>query len=437
MEREIHIRRTYDGQAQGTYVRVPFDVPPRTDRIEIEYTYPRYVTEERTEGLRRQEANIVDLGLYDGAGRLRGWSGSERMSVSISASSATPGYAAGPVDPGRWAVTLGLYKISGSVEVRITIRVPEKREVLLAGDLHVHTVNSDGTLRTPEIVELSRRAGLDFVALTDHNSTRQNEEIGAIDGITVIPGMEYTNYRGHANFFFPDGRRHLDCDPLSNNVEEMMATLTAARASGAVVCLNHTHCDLCPWTFGFDGFPYDLVEVWNGTAGTGDARARAWWHERLAAGAQIFIVGGSDFHRHEVLRTVGAPSTFVYAASRSPGDIMAGLVAGRSFVAFSSAGPRLDLRIGGTGLGQRAPEGGAGSVEVRGVRMGDRLVLLDARGTAREWTVPFDGEFFAAFDARREGRFYRLEAWRRHPAGVDLLVALSNPVFTGPAPKMR
>ena len=71
---------------------------------------------------------------------------------------------------GRWAVSLGLYKISGAVEVRVTIRLPEKRETLLAGDLHVHTVNSDGASARPRC-STSRREGLDFVALTDHNNT--------------------------------------------------------------------------------------------------------------------------------------------------------------------------------------------------------------------------------------------------------------------------
>ncbi len=437
MEREIHIRRTFGAHDQRTYVKLPFEVPPNTDRIEIQYAYPRVVTEQGPDGLCREEANVVDLGLFDNTGRLRGWSGSERASASISAVSATPGYAAGPVAAGRWAVALGLYRIRDTVDVNVTIRLPEKREVLLAGELHVHTVNSDGALRTQEVVDLCRRAGLDFVALTDHNTTRQNEEIGLSDGITVIPGMEYTNYRGHASLFFPDGRRHIDCDPLSNSAEEIKAALAAARQLGAVVSLNHPHSDLCPWELGLDDTPCDLVEAWNGTLDPGDARTRSWWQARLAAGARIFVVGGSDFHRHELLRTLGAPATFVYSVSRSPADIVAGLVAGRSFVAWSSAGPFLDLRIGDRGFGQRAPRGGSASVGVRGARQGDRLHLLDARGTAREWTIPFNGEFSAAFDASADARFYRLEVWRRHPVGPELLVALSNPVFIGPEPRPR
>ena len=433
MERELHFTRTYGRQDQGRYLRLPFDVPADTDRVEVEYGYARFVTDELPEGRRRREAAIVDLGLYDETGRLRGWSGSERTSVAISAVSATPGYTPGPVGAGRWAVSLGLYKITGPVEVRVTIRLPEKRETLLAGDLHVHTVNSDGVLRTSEMLELCRRGGLDFVALTDHNNTRQNSEIGGADGITVIPGMEYTNYRGHANLFFPEGHGRFDSDPLSNSFEEMRDTLAAARGLGATISLNHPYNDLCPWAFGFEGFAWDMVEAWNGTADPADARTVAWWHGLLCGGARTPIVGGSDFHRHEPLRAVGTPTTFVYSASRSAADIVAGLRAGRSFVAFTRAGPLLDLSVDGKGFGESAAlaRSGEGSAAVRAARAGDRVRLLDGRGNVEEWQVPFDGEHATRFAASPDALFYRLEVRRRIAAGVELLVAISNPVFVG------
>jgi hypothetical protein len=435
MERELHFTRTYGPDDQGQYLRLPFEVPPDTDRVEVEYAYERFVTEDLPDGRRRREAAIVDLGLYDETGRLRGWSGSERASVAISASSATPGYAAGPVHAGRWGVSLGLYKIHGTVEVRITIRLPEKLEILLAGDLHVHTVNSDGVLRTSEMVELCRREGLDFVALTDHNSTRQNDEIGREDGITLIPGMEYTNYRGHANFLFPAWNGQPPLDPLSNSFEQMRDTLAAAREAGATISLNHPNTAGCPWTFGFEGFAWDMVEVWNGTGDPGDARTIAWWHDRLCRGARAPAVGGSDFHRHELLRHVGAPATFVLAASRSAADIVAALRAGKSFIAFSRKGPLLDLRVGGKGFGESVTVDGPaeGTAVVRAAKAGDRVRLLDGRTNIVEWTIPYDGEHATRFAASPGAVFYRLEVRRTLVPGVELLVALSNPVFIEPA----
>lgn len=431
MEREHSIRRTFTPADAGRYLRIPFDVPPDTERVEVAYAYPRFATEDLPDGSRRREAAVIDLGLYDETGRLRGWSGSERASVAVSASSATPGYTPGPVREGRWAVSLGLYKISAPVEVEISIRLPERREVLLAGDLHVHTVNSDGTLGTSELIELCRRGGLDFVALTDHNSTRQNGEAAGADGITVIPGMEYTNYRGHASLFYPAWNGGPAVDPLANSFEEMRDALEAAREAGATISLNHPHNYLCPWKFGFEGFAWDMIEAWNGTGDPGDAETIAWWHGLLCRGARTPVVGGSDFHRYEVLRSVGAPTTFVHAASRAAADIVAGLRAGRSFVSFSKAGPLLDLRVKGRGFGESAALGGPeeGTVTVRAARAGDQVRLLDGKGTATEWQTPYDGEHVTRFAAAPDAVFYRIEVRRALAPGVVLLVGLSNPVY--------
>lgn len=434
MANEIRIRRTYEPRDERSYVRLPFDVPESTDRIEVSYDYERYAHEVRPEGVRRVEANVIDLGLLDERGGFRGWSGAERGSASLSATDATPGYLPGPVNPGSWAVALGLYRIGATLDVTVTIRIHLKRPTLLVGDFHVHTVNSDGAYRTGEVVDLCRRAGLDFVALTDHNTVRQNDEICAVEGITAIAGMEYTNYRGHANLYFPGARHRFEHDPLSGSFEEMRATLQAARDMGAVISLNHPHCEGSPWTFGFDGLPYDLVEVWNGALGPLDVRALVWWHEQLCLGRRIPLVGGSDFHRHEMFRTLGSPATFVHASSRSAADILAAAVAGRSFLSSSRAGPQVDLRVGARGLGETAEvgEGTQGVATVRGAQAGDVVRLLDGRGGATEWQVPFEGEHTRSFGPEPDVGFYRLEVWRDHPPGVRLLGAVSSPVFIGP-----
>ena len=61
------------------------------------------------------------------------------------------------------------------------------------GDLHCHSVHSDGSATTEQIIEFARRLGLTHIALTDHDTmdgvatiTRQ----GAAVGISVIPGVE-------------------------------------------------------------------------------------------------------------------------------------------------------------------------------------------------------------------------------------------------------
>lgn len=60
-------------------------------------------------------------------------------------------------------------------------------------DLHTHSVISDGTERPAGVMESAAAAGLDVVALTDHDSTAGWDEAGARAatlGLTFVPGME-------------------------------------------------------------------------------------------------------------------------------------------------------------------------------------------------------------------------------------------------------
>ncbi len=60
-------------------------------------------------------------------------------------------------------------------------------------DLHTHSNRSDGTDSPSQIVTLAKNAGLDVVAITDHDSTAGWEEAAsaaATAGITLVKGME-------------------------------------------------------------------------------------------------------------------------------------------------------------------------------------------------------------------------------------------------------
>lgn len=55
-------------------------------------------------------------------------------------------------------------------------------------DMHVHTLLSDGGLAADEICLLAKGAGLDGVAITDHDTLYGGDE--QIHGVRVIPGVE-------------------------------------------------------------------------------------------------------------------------------------------------------------------------------------------------------------------------------------------------------
>ncbi|GAB4460254.1 MAG: PHP domain-containing protein [Anaerolineales bacterium] len=67
-------------------------------------------------------------------------------------------------------------------------------------DLHIHTVYSyDGTASVPAVLNRARQAGLDVIAVTDHDEiagSLKALELASTCGIEVIPGIEVTTSEG-------------------------------------------------------------------------------------------------------------------------------------------------------------------------------------------------------------------------------------------------
>lgn len=61
-----------------------------------------------------------------------------------------------------------------------------------AGDLHVHTTASDGTLTIPELPEAASQAGIEWVAVTDHDRIHPDLDAPVTnrDGVSIIRGIE-------------------------------------------------------------------------------------------------------------------------------------------------------------------------------------------------------------------------------------------------------
>jgi predicted metal-dependent phosphoesterase TrpH len=107
-------------------------------------------------------------------------------------------------------------------------------------DLHVHSDNSDGAFPPAEVARRAREAGLDAIALTDHDSTAgvaAAREAGEAIGLTVYDGCEISAvWRGgsvHVLGYFMDTRH-------PRLVEELSAILDDRewRAKGMIEKLN-------------------------------------------------------------------------------------------------------------------------------------------------------------------------------------------------------
>ncbi|WP_295919432.1 PHP domain-containing protein [Anaerovibrio lipolyticus] len=67
----------------------------------------------------------------------------------------------------------------------------------MSSDLHMHTTSSDGRLTPEELVDAAKAAGLNYIAITDHDTVdgiRQLYEAGLYPakGIKIIPGIEFS-----------------------------------------------------------------------------------------------------------------------------------------------------------------------------------------------------------------------------------------------------
>lgn len=82
----------------------------------------------------------------------------------------------------------------------------------MKADLHNHSFLSDGALSIEDIVKYSKKVGLDYVSITDHDTlagTMKAYTLGEKIGVSVIPGVEIstkdynTNRSVHMLCYFP------------------------------------------------------------------------------------------------------------------------------------------------------------------------------------------------------------------------------------------
>jgi hypothetical protein len=313
-------------RVSGRYQYVPFDVPAGTTSIEIEQVHDR-----------AGGANAVDLGLVEpgsldlGSRALRGWSGGARSAIVLTTASASPGYRAGPLPAGRWHVILGLYKVAAA-GVDVTLRVTlgsgaASTRRWYAGDLHVHTLHSDGSSEPLAVLEMARKAGLDFVAITDHNNTTHAVTVPPDPGRTPlhIVGEEITTPGGHANVWGLKPGDWLDFRIAAND-PRINGIAAAARERGAIFSINHPvdDCDACDWNLPVPDST-GAIEVWNGPFGPQEG-AIALWDELLRKGRRVTGVASSDWHRPPA--PIGAGSVRVLAESLTEPGILQAIAAG-------------------------------------------------------------------------------------------------------------
>jgi len=409
-------------------------MPPDTESLSLTYKYPRFkgegISTEHGHFNPRVESNIIDLGLIAPDGTQVGASGSDKLSFEISETFATPGYSKTRLDPGEWHIILGAYKVAPKgVMVAYELTFTHKQTRLLKGDLHTHTVASDGVLTLDELGRHARAHGLDFLAITDHNQVVSGETLPDIPGLTMLPGVEWTHYKGHANFTGVD--MPFDGSFIANTNEEVLEKFKAAHERGALITINHPFDENVPFTFDLDSLPFDCYEVWNGPMRMSNIQAIGTWSGMLAEGKKIPIVCGSDYHRSQLFLFPGGPTTCVYALSAGRSDILATLKQGHAYLVYAPDGPVLELKAGDAIMGDSVPfsEIREMQVSVKGLHTGDVLQVVTGQDSTQLVQAESNGDFEGTFRMPAPG-FARVEIAREFIPGVPRLPALiSNPIY--------
>jgi hypothetical protein len=354
---------------------LPVEVGPGTAALRVTLSYPA------------DGGAVLDLGCL-GPNGFRGWSGGARPTFFISAGGATPGYLPGEVSPGLWQVIVGLHRVpADGVRFEVTaeltdgpvpaawladaaglsaVPVPSGRPARralpaapgltwLAGDLHAHTVHSDGILSVAGLAALAVERGLDFVAVTDHNTVSHHPSLPGLSaryGVTLVPGQEVTTDRGHAGVLGDTG--------WIDFREPADSWLAAAERGGGLMSINHPFAGDVSWLQAMTRRP-PLLEVWHWSwLDPTWTTPLSWWQ---AWDPAAIPVGGSDWHRPGSDAPLGTPTTWVESADLSAGAILAGLRAGRVAITAAREGPvllRHDgglLAAGADGLLLAGPEG--------------------------------------------------------------------------------
>ncbi len=354
---------------KGTYQEHVFEVPAGIGRLDFEFTHSH-----ATEGTQ------LEVGVFDPSG-FRGTSRFSKRRFHIAGAHATPSYVPGRIAAGPWRVSIGIPAIGASTTAtwQVTIRMTAATDARaglaaalatgpawFAGDFHAHTLHSDAfECHEPgrpevrrgcqpwEVVEAARTARLDFLAITDHNTTSHHADLDTLQeglpNLLLLRGQELTTFHGHANVY---GTSTLIDFRLGFKGRRIGDVLRDVAAAGGVLSINHPgretgdRCTGCGWDA--PDTPWEQVavmEVVNGPTIEGPTAGLGFWHQRLNEGHRITAIGGSDDHAARSDRgRVGRPTTVVWARELSETALLDGLRSGRVYIRTRGADePAVDL----------------------------------------------------------------------------------------------
>ncbi len=341
------------------HLAIQFQVPKHIQSMEIDFEYQPHQVNGRN--------NLLTLTLFDPhQPRGEGHKMEPRQKITITPNMATPGYIAGEIPSSEWTIVINTHMVLAPVTYRLEIRcsteeisssltdwptgkTAQRGLGWYRGDLHGHTIHSDGHWDIPDWVAYARSQRLDFATLSDHNTISGLAQIDSLatDELLTMGGMELTTYYGHALAL---GLRQWIDWRVQAGTRTMSDILQAVQQAGGLFIIAHPMslgdpvCTGCDWQY-MDVMPglARCIEIWNGpwdNNDSGNEKALQLWYQWLNQGYHMVGTAGSDIHSLPPHGTTYGRAT-VYAEALSERAILDAVRQGHLYL---SAGPHLELR---------------------------------------------------------------------------------------------
>lgn len=212
------------------------------------------------------------------------------------------------------------------------------------GNLHGHTIESDGTFTPAQYAAYYRGIGHHFTAVTDHRRITDMSAYNTTD-FACIPGIELDG----------PGPGSGGCDvvglglvgvPPREEISSLQGRIDAIRARGGLAFVPHPYETGITSRELLDATGYLGIEVWNtcSVVGWGKGVATVQWDEVLQAGRWMAGLATDDaHHRLDQGDDIGIGWVVVRSQALTAPAIMAALADGRF---YSSTGPEIhDVRV--------------------------------------------------------------------------------------------
>lgn len=349
-----------------------------------------------------------------------------------------------------------------------------------AGDLHQHTLFSDGSDTVEELARADIAAGLSWALLSDHNDNTGISEWmqtsrfiydikdGQYKYFTPIPGCEITTAYGHFQSIGSSAvveQWEIELSLGENPIEEVKIITEEIVRNGGICQLNH------PYSTGGMGFNsydgewdlignFNTIEIWNGYFETPgyitpngelnqNRQSMLKWFELLNQGYRIFATSGTDLHssegsynpnlynesdpysayKKELKKTgqyAGMPTYFAYAAGEVTTEkILDAIENGHGFV---TNGVLIFANVDGHVYGETAQAGDGnktvnvelfcrdGLTKLNIYKNGEYVSQIDVSGTNYTGSIQLQGI--------EAGDWIVIEAY-----GESVYYAVTNPIF--------